>query len=166
MLVVVLAGCQVSTPTDGGRVVAAGGGGQGAVDRQLAPVSLRVYPLTRVERIGDGPPMIVCHVELKDRWGDSVKGLGLLVVQLYRVGTGLEATEAEREKTWEVDLTGADRNAELYDPATRTYRVALMGIPAWVGGSDDGGSGRALVRVVFTPVGSGGQVLRDEYLIE
>ncbi|MFI4898387.1 MAG: hypothetical protein ACIARR_11235, partial [Phycisphaerales bacterium JB059] len=54
----------------------------------FAPASMRVYPLTQIERTGEGEARLVLHLELRDAWGDTVKGIGNLQVQLLRGGAG------------------------------------------------------------------------------
>lgn len=126
----------------------------------FAPVTLRIYPLTHVERTGAGPARLVCHVEFTDRWYDTVKALGHLDVQLYRAGDSAGA-ESQRAR-WDIDLTDLERNAEWFDPVTRTYRVQLD-LPPW---ADDGPGSNFRLRAVFTPPGGSEQSsLRDELVI-
>src|SRR5205809_166521 len=82
----------------------------------LAPERLRIHPLTRVttEATPDGPQQqIVCHLELKDRFGHSVKALGRLRVELYRPATadaGSPVSETQ-ELIWDIDLRDPVENA-------------------------------------------------------
>lgn len=160
----------------------------------LMPQELVIHPLTRIGSDLGGSPALICHIELKDRFGQSVKTLGALRVELYghaaagearvmpansalpdgsdadaatgatggagqagpeaaRVpgrgwATGMpplgppdaSATGAEgnappprRELVWEVDLRAPEENARFFDDlVTRTYTVALGGLPGWV----------------------------------
>lgn len=97
----------------------------------FAPTSARVHPLTRVVTDQRGRAAIDLHVELTDRWGDTVKSTGKLRLELFRVAPGVDASR-QRERTWEIDLSNLSRNAELFDPATRTYRVRLEEAPGWL----------------------------------
>lgn len=130
----------------------------------FAPHAVRVYPLTRLGRDEQGEPAIICHVELRDRWGDPVKALGALQVQLY--GPSGEGT-AEQILRWDVALSDERLNAQTYDPATRTYRLVLVGLPEWLGQRADGpgerGPVRLEVRATFQTLGPNGEerVLRD-----
>jgi len=136
----------------------------------FAPHSLRVFPLTRLGRDESGEPAIVCHVELRDRWGDSVKALGQMQVQLYRPGEGIGAGSAAQILKWDIALDDERVNAQSFDPATRTYRLVLVGLPDWIGERvDPAAEGeirqrvRLEVRAVFQTLGPNGEerVLRD-----
>src|SRR5689334_10894995 len=97
----------------------------------FAPTTLRVHPLTHVEAAGELPgggkpdaSELVLHFELLDRYGDSVKGLGSLKVQLYRPGEGMSPGMETQELTWDVPgMDNAEQNTRRFDTATRTYRV-------------------------------------------
>lgn len=146
-------------------------GGEG-VGGPFAPVTLRIYPLTRVEVDPSGDAQVVFHFELADGWGDAVKAPGVLTVRAFRVGAGVGeglAGGAAAELTWEVDLTDPEANSFVYDPATSTYRVRLGRLPAWAerlvpGGSREGG---LRLRAAFRTTDARGQTvyLNDEYLI-
>jgi len=139
----------------------------------FAPASVRVYPLTNVERTGESA-RIVLHLELRDAWGDTVKGVGRLLVRLYRStavpgaagGIGEEARRRQ-ELVWEVDLTDLELNASLYDPSTRTYRVVLGELPEWASALAAGEAAGLSVTLVAVWIGrdAGGAVvnLRDVY---
>lgn len=129
----------------------------------FAPASMRVYPLTQIERTGEGEARLVLHLELRDAWGDTVKGIGNLQVQLLRGGAG----GGRDERMWEVDMRDPASNALYYDPATRTYRVQLRDLPDWAVAQSEreGGSVRVLA-VLNTPAPDGSErYLRDEYVI-
>ena len=53
-----------------------------AVPGPFRPSAMRVHPLTHTEIRSDGESVMVLHVELKDPWGDTVKGVGQVQVQL------------------------------------------------------------------------------------
>jgi hypothetical protein len=116
------------------------------------PTSIRIHPLTQIDPGagggggadgGKGGCGIAMHVELRDRFGDAVKGLGTLRVQLYKPGgvggaagvgnpgtirPGLET----QELSWDVpQLADPEQNSLRYDPVTRTYKIPLV-VPAWV----------------------------------
>lgn len=97
----------------------------------FAPVALRVFPLTRLERADDGKMRVVLHIELKDEWGDTVKGVGELTVQLLRP-PGAAGGTGRDQVGWEIAMWGAEDNARYYDPSSRTYRLVLGDVPAWV----------------------------------
>jgi len=138
----------------------------------FAPVSLRVFPLTHLGRDERGEAAIICHIELRDRWGDSVKALGPLQMQLYRPEGGVDATDAVQILRWEVALQDERENIASYDPATQTYRVVLVGLPAWMAERVDadpaGPRVRLEVRAVFQTLGANGeeQVLRDWMVLD
>jgi len=162
-LCVVLAGC-------GG--LRGLGGPVAAGPFAFAPSSMRIYPLTHAERGEDGRTRIVLRVELKDRWGDSAKGLGVLRVMLFRPTAGATPGLEEQSAVWTIDLTDASENQLRFEPATRTYRLALKDLPAWVDSLPErGGEGpgrRVRLRASFETTGPDGAaaVLRDEYVFE
>lgn len=138
----------------------------------FAPEAIRVFPLTHLGRDEHGEPAIICHVELRDRWGDSVKALGPLQIQLYRPEGGLDATSAVQILRWDVPLNDERENAASYDPATQTYRLVLVGLPSWIGQRADADPSRQPVqlevRAVFQTLGPNGEerVLRDGMVLE
>lgn len=139
------------------------------------PVSVRVHPLTHLQRAQDvaggssgsgakAPPQqrINVFVEFKDRWGDTCKAVGLLQAQLYRSSS--EAGQERQDATWDADLSDLEKNADWFDPVTRAYRLQLQ-VPDWLG--ELSGSSPLKLRVVFTP-SSGGDPprrLRAEFVV-
>jgi hypothetical protein len=118
----------------GGASVAAGGEGEAGGEEAFAPARLRVHPLTHVEPPMDGGAgsILVLHVELRDRFGDNVKGLGMLRVELLGPDAGTSATLTRTRVEWDVaDMGDPEMNSRRFDGATRTYRVPLEA-PAWV----------------------------------
>ena len=120
----------------------------------FAPASIRIYPLTHVGEDQHGRHALILHLELRDRWNDAVKGIGHARVVLSQPGTTADPTQ------WDVDLSDLVRNASLYDPATRTYRLPLIGLPAAFTSES-----RGEVRVIFdVPDGRGGtETVRDRF---
>jgi len=98
----------------------------------FGPAALSIHPLTRVDRDSKGRLWIICHIELRDAWGDTCKGAGKLQVQLYRPIGGRASGLGTQELAWDVDLSDLDKNASFYDPATRTYRLPLEDAPTWL----------------------------------
>lgn len=95
------------------------------------PVALRIHPLTHIELAAQGKSDVVLHLELKDRYGDTVKGLGALLVLLYAPSAGGDAMETQ-ELRWNIaDFAEPDANSKRFDRATRTYRFQLQA-PEWV----------------------------------
>jgi hypothetical protein len=91
--------------------------------RVFDPVALRVHPLTHVDATGSTCVLIV-HVELRDAFGDSVKGLGDLIVEA-------EGPNGQRI-AWDVPgMLDPEANTRRFDPPTRTYRMPLR-CPQWV----------------------------------
>lgn len=140
----------------------------------FAPSSLRVYPLTHLERGDDNKGRIICHIELKDRWGDSSKGVGALRIALYGPGTGQPGAASIQLAKWEVNLSDLTRNTALFDPATRTYRIQLTGVPEWVARLAIGGEAAkglapgVTLQATLSVVGSDGRVadLKDEFVVQ
>lgn len=98
----------------------------------FAPARLHIHPLTRiVPDPAGGPASIEAHIELVDRAGDEVKGVGRLLLELYRESGPVRGVgEQAQLLRWTVDLSDPERNASAYDRVTRTYRVLLTQVPA------------------------------------
>lgn len=140
--------------------------GPGAIANPFAAASLHIHPLTRLDRDEAGRVWIICHIELKDAWGDTTKGIGMLQVQLYRPSGGRASGLGIQETAWDVNLSDLDTNVALYDPATRTYRLPLEGAPEWLSADDeDRDLPRARLRAILTTFGPRGEevVLEDEF---
>ena len=165
---VMLGGCGSSGP----RVPSSGE--RGELWNPFAPASMRIYPLTHLGREESGRARIICHIDLRDAWGESVRGVGLLRVMLYRPQGELSGRLDEQELAWDIDLNDLEKNTGFYDRATRTYRVPLVGVPAWVEemlAAEERGEriGRRLRLVAtFETLGPRGaeRFLRDEFVIE
>lgn len=135
----------------------------------FAPASLSIHPLTRLDVSSHGERLIVCYVELRDTWGDTCKGTGKLSIQLYRPVGGRASGRGTLELSWDADLTDLDRNKDLYDQATRTYRLELRDPPSWLTSPGEKGNKSELpvarLRAVLVTTGPKGEerVLSDEY---
>jgi hypothetical protein len=130
------------------------------------PAVMRVHPLTHTEIGSDGKPVMILHVELKDPWGDTVKGVGQLQVQLRKQSTTSEV--GNRGTRWDIDLRDIEVNVSYFDSATRTYRIVIGALPAWLGDSVKAQEAAgALVRVLFRTAKADGEsvVLQDEYVM-
>lgn len=139
-----------------------------AVVNPFSPMSIRIHPLTHIDSDAEGEPLIILHVELRDRWGDPVKGAGSLLVELYRPASGPAAGLEQQELVWEVDLSDLEQNARLYDPPTRTYRLQLTSLPHWVQPAPtEGATQRIRLRAVLTTTAARGEqlVLDDTYVL-
>ncbi len=140
------------------------GGPETETPYPFAPASIEIHPLTRLTEDTSHRPLIVCHVECRDAWGDTCKAFGDLQVLLYR-GTPGDPLGVQ-ELRWDVDLTDLDRNAALFDPATRTYRLPLQDVPEWAGtGSAPGG--RLRLRALLNTVDARGRPtsIEDEFVL-
>lgn len=141
----------------------------------FSPSSMRVHPLTHVEK---GPQAglaadqctVVLHLELKDRFGDAVKGLGTLRVEMFRPGAGVSPGIESQALSWDVaDLAEPEGNSRRFDQSTRTYRIPLVA-PAWVAqwGKQDasgGTPGWLKLRVVLTTTEGPQRFLEDEFVL-
>ena len=102
----------------------------------FSPESMRLFPLTHAEVSARGEAVLIVFIEMRDHWGDTVKGTGSLELRLTRAsGEPAGATGS----VWAIDLSDLARNAALYDPSTRTYRFALDGLPGWLSALVRGG---------------------------
>lgn len=139
-----------------------------AVPGPFRPAVMRVHPLTHTELTNEGNAVMILHVELKDSWGDTVKGVGQLQVQVRKGGSTREV--GNRGTRWDVDLRDIEVNVSYFDSATRTYRIVIGGLPDWlaesVGENVQSGEG-ARVRVLFRTSKADGEavVLQHEYLM-
>lgn len=154
---VVVAGC--AGPPRSPPPLEAGGAGV------FAPASMRIHPLTHLQRQQDGSVWIIAHLELRDAWGHEARALGQVDVELYRPLSG-NADRGEQVARWLADLSDPDVNAALYDAATRTYRLPLQGAPAWLGGESDRPTS-ARLRAAFRMVAGDGteHALHDEFTL-
>lgn len=156
-VVAVVAGCMVPIggPVGGPSAVRPGDPGG-----PFAPVALLLHPLTHDDLDDDGRPVLIVHVELRDRWGDPVKGAGSLRLVVFRDDPTL-GTEGEA-LAWTIDLRDLSLNARLYDPTTKTYRMTLEDIGPVLAAA--GGPGARLrlgaVMQAADPAG-GARILRD-----
>jgi hypothetical protein len=150
-------------------------GGSAATD-PFRPVALRIHPLTHIDAARPTNPdkaFIVLHFEMKDRFGDAVKALGTLSVELDKPGAGVTPGMESRELTWDVpQLADPQGNADRFDPPTRTYRV-LLSAPRWVAewaalpaAQRKDAPNWLRLRAVMRLVGEGDKVLDDEYVIQ
>lgn len=150
------------------------GGGTGPLfDSPFAPVSLRIHPLTHVDtaKTAGGPSIIVLHVELRDRWGDTAKGCGKFAVLLYKPGTGVAPGLETQELKWDVpNFDEPNANMSMYDAATRTYRIQLEA-PEWVAKAihdpKEGQPGWFTIRAVLSAgTDQDARYLSDEYVLQ
>lgn len=157
-------GCARGTGAVSGPVQSPRGGA--VVASPFSPASLRIFPLTHFELTERGEARILVFIELKDQWGDTVKGAGRLEIQLFRPEGGSASRETQ-ELVWEIDLSDLRRNAALYDPSTRTYRVALRDLPAWLAGMARGEAGWVALEAFFRTIGADGSeiTLRDRFVL-
>jgi len=137
-----------------------------AVPGPFRPAVMRVHPLTHTEINADGQAVMILHVELKDPWGDTVKGVGQLQVQLRKQSA--TSVVGNRGTRWDVDLRDIEVNVSYFDSATRTYRIVIGGLPAWLADSVVAQEAvGARVRVLFRTSKADGEsvVLQDEYVM-
>ncbi|MFM9958203.1 MAG: hypothetical protein ACKVZJ_08995 [Phycisphaerales bacterium] len=99
----------------------------------FAPAQLVIHPLSRVVKDpATGEERVELHLELRDRWEDSVKWLGDAVIELFKETPPVANASVgnEQVKRWTINLTNPDENVKAYDRVTRTYRLTLVGLPA------------------------------------
>ena len=144
--------------------------GGAVVASPFSPAGIRVIPLTHFERTDSDGLRVMLFFELLDQWGDTVKGAGTLEVRVRPAGERPAGdrpvgSRAGRLAEWEIDLSDLDRNAALYDPSTRAYRLALKELPEWLRTVATGEGAGAAIEVYFKTIGADGQalVLRDRF---
>lgn len=158
-----------------GAIPSGGAAAPGASCEVFAPQSIRIHPLTHVDAVTDkagSRSVIVLHVELKDRYGDTVKWLGAMQVTLNKPVVGMTPGLETQDLRWDVPgMTQPDGNAAHFDPTTRTYRMSLEapeGIARYLsdGPKGDGPSPYVKVKVVFSIRAEGREkFLTDEFVV-
>jgi hypothetical protein len=159
-----------------------GDGGRGAVpppvagESPFAPASMRVHPLTHVDQASPDAPagkcLLVLHLEMRDRFGDSVKGLGQLRVQLFKPGAGSAPGMEVESLTWAIpDFDDPAANSDRFDPATRTYRLPLLADPwvaRWLTPEGEGlrGGAPAWLKVRASVNLADGRTVADEFVVQ
>ncbi len=135
----------------------------------FVPQSIRIHPITQAQVDGKGP-RILCHVECRDRSGETTKAIGILRVQLLEQSRTVEPGMEQIAATWVTDLSDLDTNDKMYDPATRTYRLSLRQLPAFVveslGDASKRGGRSAVLRATLEPAvlaGQSAQPMSDEF---
>ncbi len=95
------------------------------------PAQVVIHPLTRFAENPVGRLRLVCHIELRDRFGHGVKGVGELRVRIEPpAGAGSNA----KPKAWHVDLTDPEESAAYFDGlVSDTYQIDLQRLPDWAG---------------------------------
>lgn len=129
--------------------------GAGAL-QGFGPERLSIHPLTRFSTDADGQPVIVCHFELRDRFGQLVRAMGVARAELFRPGSEQPDGAQRQALVWRVDLTTPEENARQFDDlVTRTYTLSLGGLPEWLldWRADDQAAGTVspTLRVTFFP---------------
>ncbi len=174
--VAALSGCTIDPSMTGGgpgggrRAAGTSGSGDVLAESAFEPVRLRVHPLTHVDTSVADTCVLVLHYELRDQFTDPVKGLGALRVQARPQRVRQGEPEAVDATSWDIaDLTEPRTNSQRFDPATRTYRVALTA-PTWIRDwATTPDPQRALiVRATLTTARGDGtrRVLSDEFVLE
>ena len=77
----------------------------------FAPAVMRIHPLTHIEVV-DGEKRIVLHMELRDGWGDTIKGIGDLKVHLRRSGS---VTLGQDGTKWDIDIRDFEVNVSYFE---------------------------------------------------
>lgn len=126
-----------------------------AAGAAMLPTQLIIHPLTRVSTDTAGKPALLIYLELRDQYGQVVKALGQVRVELMATGSLLPGSgrDARAERIWDIDLRDPNRNALLFDGLiTRTYALTLGDLPDWmVAWSESGGQNAGpTVNVTFT----------------
>jgi hypothetical protein len=145
----------------------------------FAPATLRIHPLTQIDtdaRAADGTPdprpRLVVFMELKDRFGDTVKALGTFHAELIRPGEGALPAMEQPVMEWdEASFASPEANSGRFDPATRMYRIQLTGpdwLKTWKSEGKGGPAGWLKLRVVYSTTNTDGDpvVLEDVYVFQ
>jgi hypothetical protein len=129
----------------------------------LSPRTLVISPLTTIRRSETAQDTLVLHLVLEDGFGQPIKALGTLAVELRRSGPSAEVnaeggpTFSSPAAQWQVDLRDPEVNAAAFDGlVTKTYVLRLSGVP----GDTDPAAAHAspawcTVRATFTAIDAG-----------
>jgi hypothetical protein len=90
----------------------------------IQPVAIRVYPTPRFVTEGDRL-LLDLRIEFTDAAGDTTKGVGHFVIELYAAGRSDEPAVGRTLYRWDVALLTLAENKKHYDPITRTYHFRL-----------------------------------------
>lgn len=92
----------------------------------FSAVSVRVHPLTHIDPqagTNGNQVLLLLHFELRDRFAEQVRDLGVLRVEFTAPG--------QQPISWDVpEMLDAGENVKRYDSSTRTYRLGLTLPPA------------------------------------
>lgn len=145
----------------------------------FAPATLRIHPLTQIDadaQKADGSPdpnpRLVVFMELKDRFGDTVKALGTFHAELIRPGEGALPGMEQSVMEWnEASFASPETNSGRFDPATRMYRIQLTGpewLKTWKSTAKEGPAGWLKLRVVYSTTNTDGDpmVLEDVFVFQ
>ena len=102
-------------------------------DYPFVPDRVLVHPLTRASEDAEGQWALRVHFFFLDAWGDQVKGLGRVQVQLFADGRW-EGRRIEPVAWEEINLNDLTTNRRHYDHVTRTYvlEVPQEAMPDWL----------------------------------
>lgn len=120
-----------------------------AAATMLAPVRLRIHPLSRLERDELGRAQLVLQMELLDAAGHSGKWLGRATVAIERLA-GPSAGEATTDAARRFNLTTPQNSNARFDWITRTYVLRIAPLPTWYDTLVDGSERDATARVRCT----------------
>jgi hypothetical protein len=120
----------------------------------FAPARIEVHPLTRLIPAHDAPGRVEAHIVMRDQFGDEVKGLGSLVIELY-ADQGPGVASSRQLSVWTFDLADLAANDRAYDNITRTYRLDLADVPLGV-------SEQGLLRLRATLTTTSSRAFTDE----
>lgn len=126
----------------------------------FAGESVSISGLTRLDRRADDEVVLVLHLEVRDGFGDPVKVVGAVDVVLTPAASAQARADAVR---WTVPFWDPRTSTSFYDPSSRTYRLVLGDLPAWLREMDAADARAARLDVVVrTPApGTGDRAVRE-----
>jgi hypothetical protein len=83
------------------------------------PTAVRIHPSSRLATDATGEPIIELRLQFNDAWNDLAKAVGEAHIELFG------SINDPPLRTWLVDLTETDYNAERFDDVTWTYLLNL-----------------------------------------
>lgn len=156
-----LPGCGFIEPKVATRPGAGISGAGVSATAPFEPVELRVHPLTEIRRSPERPAgdEATVHLELLDAWGDTVKALGRLTLEMRIEAPGFAGAGAGQTQVWELNLTDPAVNSQRFDRVTRTYRIRVRGAPRW-------DPARQRARLIATMTLPSGATLQGERVLD
>ena len=95
----------------------------------IGPVAIRIHPtFTQIRSWSgdDAPDGIEALVEIRDRWGEPIRGTGRVLFELYDYRTGYPDPRGKRlVNPWATSLATVEEQTARWDRVSRAYKFQL-----------------------------------------